>query len=286
MPYALFVHGGAGNDFDSRVDQFRDGVVRAAEAGWKILNESGSALDAVEAAVRVMEDDPTFDAGTGSFINKAGEVEMDAFIMDGVTLKSGAVAGIQRVKNPVSAARLVLEKTAHSLLVGAGAELFARSHGIPIISMEDLVDRSSTHMIPEEMRGLDTVGAIALDSHGNIAVANSTGGTAGKLPGRVGDTPIIGCGAYADNRTGAACASGHGESLMKVIFSKSALDFVAAGHSPQSAAEMALALVEERAPGEAGILVMNPLGEAGSAYNTHHMVRVYFDPSHEMQVQT
>jgi beta-aspartyl-peptidase (threonine type) len=286
MPCAIFVHGGAGNDFDDRVDQFQAGVIRAAQAGWQILNGSGCALDAVEAAVKVMEDDPNFDAGVGSFINRIGEVEMDAMIMDGRTLNSGAVASIQRVKNPVSVARLVMEKTSHSLVVGAGAEALARSYGVPIFPMEDLVASSSTHLLPKEMRGLDTVGAIALDSDGNLAVANSTGGTAGKLPGRVGDSPIIGCGAYADNRTGAACATGLGESLMKVIFSKSVVDFLAAGYTPQQAAEMAMALVDERAPGEAGIILMNRQGEVGSTCNTHHMVRVYMNPKGDMMIHT
>jgi L-asparaginase / beta-aspartyl-peptidase len=286
MTCALYVHGGAGNDYDDRVEQFRTGVMRAAQAGWEILNGMGSAMDAVEAAVKVMEDDPTFDAGIGSFLNKNGEVEMDAFIMDGATLSNGAVAGLQRVNHPVEVARLVMEKTPHCLMIGSGAEALARAHGIPECPVDILVTSSSTFLIPEDMRGMDTVGAIALDANGNIAVANSTGGTAGKMPGRVGDTPLIGCGAYADNRTGAACASGRGESLMKVVFCKTALDYLAAGYGPQAAAEMALAYLEERAPGEAGILVMNKQGQVGSIYNTHHMVRAYIASDSELLILT
>jgi beta-aspartyl-peptidase (threonine type) len=275
----IFVHGGAGNDFDDRLTEFRDGVERAVQAGWTVLSRAGSALEAVEAAVRVLEDDPNFDAGHGSFLNANQEVEMDAMVMEGARLGYGAVAGIQRVANPVSVARMVMERTAHSIFVGLGAEQFAHSQGVPICPMEELVAGSSTQLLRPEDRVFrpgepgDTVGAIALDVNGLLAVAVSTGGTAGKLPGRVGDSPIIGCGAYADNSLGAAAATGNGEAIMKVLFSKTACDFLERGLSPQQAAEKALRVLERKTgPSQGGILLMNPAGEVGSAFNTHHMV--------------
>lgn len=152
MKPVIVVHGGAGNDFDDRVEAFRQGVERAARAGWQALLNAGSAVDAVEMAVRVMEDDPNFDAGHGSFLNANNEVEMDAMIMEGGRLGYGAVAGIQRVSNPVSVARLVMEHTPHSLVVGAGAEQFARSMGVPVCPMEALVAGSSTHLLRPEDR--------------------------------------------------------------------------------------------------------------------------------------
>jgi L-asparaginase / beta-aspartyl-peptidase len=279
MKPVILVHGGAGNDFDDRVDAFRQGVERAVRAGWAVLQSGGTAIDAVEAAVRVMEDDRQFDAGHGSYLNANNEVEMDAMLMDGTRLGYGAVAGIQRVSNPVSVARLVMERTSHSLVVGAGAEQFARRMGIPVCAMEELVAGSSTHFLRPEDRVFepdsagDTVGAIALDVHGDLAAAVSTGGTAGKMPGRVGDSPLIGCGGYADNEIGAAAATGHGEALMKVVFSKTACDLMAGGLHPQQAADEVMRLLQRKTGGaQAGIILLNPAGEAGSAFNTHHMV--------------
>lgn len=278
MEPVIVVHGGAGNDFDDRVTEFRVGVERATQAGWEVLKQGGSALNAVEAAVRMLEDDPNFDAGHGSFLNANNEVEMDAMVMEGAKLGYGAVAGIQRVSYPVSVARLVMERTSHSIFVGAGAEQFARSMGVPVCPMEELVAGSSTHLLQPEDRTFrphagDTVGAIALDASGLLAVAVSTGGTAGKMPGRVGDSPIIGCGGYADNELGAAAATGSGEALMKVVFSKTACDLMGGGLSPQQAAEEVLRLLERRTGfSQGGIILLNPAGEVGSAFNTNHMV--------------
>jgi beta-aspartyl-peptidase (threonine type) len=292
MQPAIIVHGGAGNDFDDRLAEFRPGVERAARAGWAALRDGRSALDAVEAAVRVLEDDPTFDAGHGSFLNRKNEVEMDAMIMSGATLNNGAVAGIQRVANPVQVARLVMEHTQHSLVVGLGAEEFARSEGVPVCPMEELVAGSSTYRLKPEDRVFnpdaagDTVGAIALDVQGNLAVATSTGGTAGKLPGRVGDTPLVGSGGYADNLLGAAAATGHGEALMKILFSKTACDLLGAGLSPQQAAGAALEVLQRRTgKTQGGIILMSPRGEVGAAYNTHHMVHAWFDKNGLFQMR-
>lgn len=278
MDPVIIVHGGAGNDFDDRVAEFRLGVQQAAETGWQILAEAGSALAAVEAAVRVLEDDPTFDAGHGSYLNADGDVEMDAMIMEGGGLGYGAVAGIQRVGHPIEVARLVMERSPHSLFVGGGAERFARRFGVPVCPAEELVSGSSTHRLhPDDRtfrpdRSGDTVGAVAIDASGLIAVAVSTGGTAGKMPGRVGDSPLIGCGGYADNMLGGAAATGHGEALMKVVFCKTACDRMGQGMHPQQAAEDVLHLLERRTgKSQGGIILLNPAGEVGSAFNTHHM---------------
>ncbi len=291
MNPVIVVHGGAGNDFDDRVSEFRTGVEQATRAGWKILQSGGTALDAVEAAVRQLEDDPNFDAGHGSFLNANNQVEMDAMVMEGAKLGYGAVAGIQQVSNPVSVARLVLEKTQHSIFVGAGAELFARSMGVPLCPMEELVAGSSTNLLRPEDRVFrphagDTVGAIAMDANGILAVAVSTGGTAGKMPGRVGDSPIIGCGGYADNEMGAAAATGSGEALMKILFSKTACDLMGKGMSPQQAAEEVLRLLERRTgSSQGGIILMSPTGEVGSAFNTHHMVHACISGPDEMWIK-
>jgi len=288
----ILVHGGAGNDFDDRLDAFREGVTRAGQAGWQVLANGGSAIDAVEAAVRVMEDDPNFDAGHGSFLNANDEVEMDAMVMEGTRLGYGAVAGIQRVSNPVSVARMVMEHTPHSLVVGAGAEQFARQMGVPICPMEELVAGSSSLLLRPEDRVFragktgDTVGAIALDRSGALAVAVSTGGTGGKMPGRVGDSPIIGCGGYADDEIGGAAATGHGEALMKVVFSKTACDLLGGGMRPQRAAEEALHLLERKTgKSQAGIVLIDRNGETGSAFNTHHMVHVCIHNDGEMWIK-
>ena len=291
MNPVIVVHGGAGNDFDDRVSEFRTGVEQATQAGWKILQSGGTALDAVEAAVRQLEDDPNFDAGHGSFLNANNQVEMDAMVMEGAKLGYGAVAGIQQVSNPVSVARLVLEKTQHSIFVGAGAELFARSMGVPLCPMEELVAGSSTNLLRPEDRVFrphagDTVGAIAMDANGILAVAVSTGGTAGKMPGRVGDSPIIGCGGYADNEMGAAAATGSGEALMKILFSKTACDLMGKGMSPQQAADEVLRLLERRTgSSQGGIILMSPTGEVGSAFNTHHMVHACISGPDEMWIK-
>jgi beta-aspartyl-peptidase (threonine type) len=290
----MLVHGGAGDDFDDRLAEFHQGVTAATQAGWAVLAKGGSALDAVEAAVRTLEDDPTFDAGIGSYLNQAGEVEMDAMIMDGATLSNGAVACIQRVRNPVSVARLVMERTSHSLFVGAGAEALARSFGVPEYPAELLVAQSSTHLLRPEHRNpppsvafhprQDTVGAVALDCQGNLAAATSTGGMAGKLPGRVGDSPLVGCGAYADNWLGAASCSGRGEDIMKVVLTKAACDRLEGGQHPQTVAEAMVKYLEERTGGPCGLVLLDPQGQVGSAFNTNHMVRAWIRNGEALQI--
>jgi beta-aspartyl-peptidase (threonine type) len=280
----LIVHGGAGNIPLETHEAHVTGCRRAADAGWAVLARGGTALEAVEATVRVLEDDPAFDAGHGSFPNAAGEVELDAIIMDGRDLNFGAVAAVQRVCHPVTLARLVMAESEHAMLVGTGAESFARQHGLPICPTEELLTepelerwraahaggnprgRESPGIAPS-----DTVGAVALDAEGNLAAATSTGGTFNKLPGRVGDSPLVGCGAYADNRTGAVSATGLGEALMKVIIGKAACDLIAQGMSAQGAADAAISLLAERTAGEGGLIVLDRMGRIGIAHNTPYI---------------
>ncbi len=210
MKPALIVHGGAWDIPDEAVDACKSGCQRALGAGWTLLAGGGSALDAVEAAIMVLEDDPVFDAGYGSHLNLDGRVECDAIVMNGATLRSGAAATLQRVKNPIQLARKILENCPHMMLVAEGAERFAKEHGIKLCKPEELVSEAEQEAwmkckadkhAAEHHRGHEqgTVGAVAIDRDGRLFAATSTGGTCCKLPGRVGDSPLIGCGCYADS---------------------------------------------------------------------------------------
>ena len=292
---ALVVHGGAWDIPDDQVNAHISGCRRAAEIGWGLLREGATALEAIEAAIRVMEDDPTYDAGYGAHLNAAAQVELDALIMDGATLNAGAVAAVQRIRNPISLARLVMEKSEHVLLVAQGAEQFARKHRVPTCQPSDLlVGRELERW--HELHGnpnwrtvqafgaiyRDTVGAVARDEAGNIAAGTSTGGTPHKLPGRVGDSPLIGCGAYADNLAGGVSATGHGEALMKVVISKTTCDFVGRGQSAQEAAEAAIRLLAERVNGLGGVIVVDARGRIGAAHNTPRMAHAYIGAEGEI----
>jgi len=281
MTPSLIVHGGAWSIPPHEVEPHINGCRSAAQTGWEALIKGGSALDAVEAAVRVLEDDPTYDAGRGSVLNADGDIEMDAIIMDGATLNTGAVAAIQRVQHPVSVARLVMRHSEHNLLVGAGAESFARRMGVPVYPQVNLVTerelekwRAAQAAPPDSARkefSHDTVGAVARDADGHLAVATSTGGTFNKLPGRVGDSPLIGSGAYADDLSGAASATGWGESLMKIVICKTACDLMARGHDAQTAADAAIKQLGERVNGLGGIIIIDGRGGIGHAHNTPGM---------------
>ncbi len=294
MKPALIVHGGAWFLPQRKREAALRGVRLAAEAGWAVLRGGGSAIDAVEAAVRAMEDDPTFDAGRGSYLNLEGEVEMDAIIMDGCTLDLGAVAAIRRVRHPVTVARLVMERSPHAFFVGEGATAFAAAMGIPLCDPADLLGRTGDEFPDDERwlppewvaaqaaRAADTVGAVALDAAGHLAVATSTGGMPHKAPGRVGDSPLVGSGAYADDRLGAASATGWGERLMRVVISKTACDWLGRGLSAQEAAEAAIALLHERVRGYGGLIVIDREGRIGAAHNTPHMARAWVTPGGEI----
>ncbi len=284
----IVVHGGAGawQTSDSQIDQAIADCRAAVLVGQDVLTQDGTALDAVEAAVRVLEDSPVLDAGRGSYLNLAGEIEMDALIMDGATMNLGAVASVQKVLHPISLARKVMLDCEHNFLVGKGAEDFADSIGFPRCAFIDLLDdetrekylldggRNSLRQVETVSDG-NTVGAVALDSAGNLACGTSTGGTKGKRPGRVGDSPLVGSGGYADNWHAAASATGLGEALMKVLISKRVSDFVGGGLSAQKACESAIDVLAERVQGEGGLIAVDIRGRVGVAYNTVAMPFAY-----------
>jgi len=281
----LVVHGGAWAMPDDMVEAHLHGVRNALAAGWRVLSRGGCSLDAVEEAVVVLEDDETFDAGRGSFLNRDGKVQLDALIMDGATLRAGGVGCVEHLRNPVRAARKILSESPHVYFVAEGAERFAEEHGIPLCRNEDLI-------IPRELERLrqlqanageetpdlfaptishDTVGAVALDRDGNIAAATSTGGTLNKAPGRLGDSSLIGCGCYADNKTAAASTTGWGEPIMKLVLAKWSADRVATGSLPEWVAAEAINYLESRLNGHGGIILLDAQGRFGIAHNTPRM---------------
>jgi beta-aspartyl-peptidase (threonine type) len=287
MPLAIIAHGGAWDIPGELHAEHLDSCRAAAAAGWNLLTRGETALDAVEAAVRIMEDHGVFDAGRGSHLNADGVVELDAGIMDGATLQAGAVASVKRVANPITLARRVLHESPHVFLVGEGAERFAQEVGLPLCKPEELIvprerelwerKRRETQAAPPDalFRASDTVGAIALDGEGNLAVANSTGGTFFKHPGRVGDTPIIGCGLYADNTLGAAACTGWGEQIMKTVLARTTVDQIALLGNPMSAANVAIAYFKHRVGGLGGLICMSPRGEVGFAHSTPYLAHAY-----------
>ncbi len=280
---AVLVHGGAWAIPAPEHGAHLDGCRAAADAGWAVLAAGGSALDAAVAAVVVMEDDPTYDAGRGSFLNRDGAVEMDAAVMRGEDLAFGAVASVRRVRNAVHVARAVLESGEATLVAGAGAERFAWSVGIERIDPSWLVvERERERYDAACARGAptftetfgDTVGAVAVDASGRVAAAGSTGGTPFKLPGRVGDTPIAGAGLLADDTAGAAAATGHGERILKTGLCRDALWRLDAMPLDASIAA-ALERLRRRADGRAGMIVVTPDGKLAAGYNTPAMAHAY-----------
>ena len=266
---SIIVHGGAGPIKDDSLAARLEGCKAAALAGWAILQQGGAALDAVEAAVVGLEDNPLFNAGTGSTLNSLGKVEMDAAIMEGHSLRAGAVAAVSGVKNPIKLARRILEDGRHIMLAGEGALLFARQIGFPECAPESLIVESEKKRWQSKH---GTVGAVAFDSAGRLAVATSTGGIFNKLPGRVGDSPLIGCGTYA-NGYGAASCTGQGEAIIRLVLAKSAVDFLheVDNSEAQTAARMAIAHLEERLQSTGGIILIDRSGNIGYARNTSHM---------------
>jgi beta-aspartyl-peptidase (threonine type) len=265
---AIIVHGGAGPIRDDSLPERLRGCEAAARAGWEVLQKGGTATDAVEAAVVVLEDNPLFNAGTGSALNSLGKVEMDAAIREGQSLRAGAVAAVSGIKNPIKLARRVMEDGRHVMIAGKGASLFARQVGIPLCAPRALiVEREKRRW--QSKHG--TVGCVAFDKRGQLAVGTSTGGIFNKLPGRVGDSPLIGCGTYADD-LGAASCTGQGEAIIRLTLAKYAVDCLGVESNPQSAAESAIDhLGDERIGATGGIIMMDRLGNIGFARNTSHM---------------
>lgn len=293
----LLIHGGAWAMPDDAVAAHEAGISNALAAGYALLERGAAAVDAVEAAVAVMEDDETFDAGRGSYLTQDGRVQMDALLMNGENLRTGGVACVERLRNPIHAARLVLDHSPHVYFVATGAERFARQHGMALCDNMDLVtpreqerlykaqaaelaghsDTTFSGLPGDAARGSrdsdshDTVGAVALDLHGNVAAGTSTGGTLNKAPGRVGDSSLIGCGCYADNLSAAVSLTGWGEPIMKLVLGKWAVDRVAVGASPDEAAHAAIDYLFERLGGHGGIILLSPDGRVGLAHNTPRM---------------
>jgi beta-aspartyl-peptidase (threonine type) len=307
--FGLVVHGGAGTIERSKMTPEREreysaGLERALTAGYEILKRGGSSLDATEAAVRVLEDDPHFNAGKGSVFTSAGTNEMDAAIMDGKTLAAGAVASLKHIKNPIGLARLVMEKSGHVMMDSEGAELFAKENGIELVDQKyfftqerwdalqkiKAAEKSRTSGAGEKFLITDqdrhgTVGAVALDQNGNLAAATSTGGTTNKLPGRIGDTPVIGAGTYANNATCAVSATGDGEYFIRATVGRDVsalMEF--RGISLKEAAQATLDKVAKLG-GTGGLIAIDHEGNMTLPFNTAGMYRGYVDPKGKFVVE-
>ncbi|MGE0193437.1 MAG: isoaspartyl peptidase/L-asparaginase family protein [Planctomycetota bacterium] len=281
---ALIVHAGAWDiPFDERREH--DRAVRAAvDAGWAVLLDGGESYEAVAAAVAVMEDDPALNAGRGAVLNRRGEVELDAGLMDGRRLNVGAVAGVRRLAHPIHAARAMLQARP-VLLHGEGAELFARASGLHLVDPASLVtarevERLASWLARQRERGeasptggdpADTVGAVALDAGGGIAAGTSTGGTLGKPPGRIGDAPVPGAGYFADHLAGGAATTGHGEAILRHATARRAVELGRDGHNAVDACWLAIRELEDRWGGRGGLVMLGRDGTIGYAFNTPAM---------------
>src|SRR3954471_15076860 len=283
---AVVVHGGAGTRPDHDPAPYLAGTRVAAAAGLRVLLQGGSALDAAQAAGVVLEDDPSFNAGTGACLTAAGDVELDASCMDGTALRAGGIACAKTIKNPILVARRICDDTPHVLICGPGADAFARECGFLehpnalLVTKRQRTRWEELHAMAKKDGGdavragkIGTIGAVAVDGKGHVAACTSTGGTPYKRPGRVGDTPIIGAGTYADDAEAAASSTGLGEAILKVTLAREACARVRAGLSPRRAAIEAVGLLRDRAHGDGGIIVAGPDGRLGWAYNTPRMAR-------------
>jgi beta-aspartyl-peptidase (threonine type) len=272
MHPSLVLHGGAGTQDPTQREARELGLRRAFDVGWQILQQHGSALDAVAQAVVELENHPAFNAGVGACLTEDGTVELDASLMEGTTLQVGAVGAVRTVRNPILLAKAVMESRRHVFLVGAGAERFARENGFPIAQQDDLITpRRLQHWQRSKQSSLGTVGAVARDRSGHLAAATSTGGMTNKLSGRIGDSAIIGAGTYADDALGAASATGNGESIIRTTLTRTAVEWLRDGRDPQWAASQAIALSEKRTQSEAGIIMIDALGRIGYAHNAPAM---------------
>ena len=305
----LAIHGGAGTIERSKMTpenerEYRVGLERALTVGYEILKRGGSSLDATEAAVRVLEDDPHFNAGRGSVFTSAGTNEMDASIMDGKTLKAGAVGSVQHIKNPINLARLVMEKSPHVMLDCAGAEAFAKANGVELVDQKYFFtkqrwdalqkvkaaekhrasgDGKSFIITDQDRHG--TVGAVALDKDGNLAAATSTGGTTNKMPGRIGDTPVIGAGTYANNQTCAVSCTGDGEYFIRAAAAHEVSALMQyRGMKLWEATQTALDTVKKLG-GEGGLIAIDRNGDIATPFNTNGMYRGYVDQNGKFVVE-
>jgi beta-aspartyl-peptidase (threonine type) len=272
---AIIVHGGAGPEDPVDHAQRQRGCVTAVERAWTILERGGTALDATIAAVVSLEDDPHFNAGIGSCLTEDGRVEMDASVMDGRQLAAGAVGAVERLQNPIRLARAIMDDGRHVFLVGPQAGAFARAQGFADCAPTTLIverhRRTLDRASPAGGASNGTVGAVAIDTRGHTAAATSTGGMAGKRPGRVGDSAVIGAGTYADDTLGAASATGTGEAIMRMTLARRALDELAGGADPTAVARCSVMAVRERLDATCGIILVDPTGRLGWGFTTEAM---------------
>ncbi|MEM2911322.1 MAG: isoaspartyl peptidase/L-asparaginase [Candidatus Bathyarchaeia archaeon] len=297
----IVVHGGAGAWSPERSQPALEGVKKAAKTGFDLLVRGGGAVDAVVEAVAIMEDEGTFNAGCGSSLNIERRVEMEASVMDGKSLRAGAAGLLRDIRNPVRLARIVMEKTDHVFVVGEGAEKLANMFNLerrnPVTEFQlkryeqqkkallegkfELPKLASLIQSHPELFDLETVGAVALDKDGNVAAATSTGGFPLKLPGRIGDSPLIGCGTYADNQSGACSATGVGEIAIRLVLAKTVCNYMENGKTAQEAVKLAINLVNHKMAGiynHMGLIAVNPRGHIGAAHNSPNLCWAYMTP--------
>jgi L-asparaginase / beta-aspartyl-peptidase len=306
--FKLVIHGGAGtitrqNMTPEMENQVRAKLTEALQAGHKILKDGGSSLDAVESAILVMEDSPLFNAGKGAVFTNAGTNELDASIMDGASLKAGAVSGLKHIRNPIRLARLVMDKSPHVMLAGAGAEAFARQQGVQMVSQKYFFTEHRWKQLQEEKKKakpqrtsesrpvsntayLGTVGAVALDQIGNLAAGTSTGGMTNKRFGRVGDSPIIGAGTYADNRTCAVSATGQGEYFIRLGVARDISALMEyKGKSVKDATDFVIMEKLARLGGTGGVIAIDREGNHAWPFNTSGMYRGYIGADGKIVVE-
>ncbi len=313
--YVLVIHGGAGTILKASMTPekeklYKQGLQNALNAGNTILKNGGTALDAVEATIKVLEDDSLFNAGKGAVFTNEGKNELDASIMDGKTLKAGAVAGVTNIKNPITAARAVMDKSEHVLMAGKGAELFAAANGCTVVDpsyfftterWNDLLEakkedslkalhKDSTKALLKQPDNHDykygTVGAVALDMYGNLAAATSTGGMTDKRYGRVGDSPIIGAGTYADNNTCAISCTGWGEFYIRLVMAKTISDKMEFAH--ESLKDAANDMIMKKLPalgGDGGLIAVDKDGNFTMSFDTDGMYRGYVKSDGETDIE-
>jgi beta-aspartyl-peptidase (threonine type) len=290
-PVAIAIHGGAGVIDRARMtpeleQAYRSGLAAALDAGYAVLERGGSSLDAVTTAVRIMEDDPLFNAGKGAVLNHDGAAELDAAVMDGNGPRAGAIAGVRHVKNPIDLARLVMEKSTHVLLAGEGAEEFALEQGVTLVpnsyfrterrvlELERALQEERQRLSPTPLSGTGTVGAVALDRAGNLAAATSTGGLTNKRRGRIGDSPIIGAGTYANNESCAVSGTGEGEFFIRSVVAYDICALVEYKHLTLAAAvHEVVQLKLKRHGGEGGVIAVDHAGRIVLDFNSQGMFR-------------
>lgn len=301
QPYSLIIHGGAGALEDLKYEaseaEFRESILEILEAGRQRLEGGDRALDVVEYCVNLLEDNPLYNAGKGSVLNESGQVEMDAALMNGYDLKAGAVTCVKNIKNPISLARQVLEQGDHVMLAGDGAREFAKFSHVELCPDEYFITPHRIKQLQEAQsvgrimldhekikpalsnkQKLGTVGAVARDLHGNLAAATSTGGLVNKRWGRVGDTPVVGAGVFADNETCGVSATGYGEQFLRTVFSKTVSDFVHfKGMDAAEAAQAGIDYLVAKVNGEGGVIVIDKAGKCAAAQSTSGLIHGWIE---------